>query len=1229
MLSPAFNMSIMSSMPMFLHNDTHWNGVFCPATRYCSDNRHEDLIRMSGSHKWAVIDKGGSKHEINDKHQKIISIAKGILERGNWTLPSWNLEKKISVMFHKKMGWTIKHDRDEPGRLKLIANAGIASGDIRSALVSASFSAELSDQEIKNKSRRILDYVDSPAEAFFYTKVLQPILGYPLLDYLQFQLPMEMMNVGDDFSDQRVDFVLFTGRGLRLVMEIDGIQHQDESQSTLDIKRDSALEKAGWNVWRVKTHELSEIERLKSTLKQHLIKDKNTYHWGVNEKIEKTRTKDIMSCVWGATVSARIQFLLLEALGLGLLPWEGPWNVCVVEKETSVATIAIDDFRNWFGRIRSLFGETPVSQIKIHPKNKIKACDYVIDISIADPYSKIVQSNVNIGWSRASNYPANNQSRAFSGRVLATTEPNDGLIKSFVQDFFRIKRPRTEQCKIIARILLGQDVIGLLPTGGGKSLTYQLCGLLMGGLTIYVSPLKSLLQDQRERLCDFGIDLVAEISSSLNYIQKGKASLLLKLGCVRFLLIAPERFLKEDFRNDLSIYRTIYGEVNQIVVDECHCVSEWGHEFRPAYLCLSRIAKERTTRFGISSPLVALTGTASPVVLSDIQRELGIFGADAVIKPVKMDRPEIALECIQVAQDYKIGVLKRIIHEYVRNKDHGHRDGVLIFCRYITNRDGILAVSSELLSILLEDDMRFYCGESPSWKHLAAFKLKKKAAALKDKEIDAAIPSWACEKSCRTPSSNYDWDKVKIKSQRDFISGKKNNYRVLVATKAFGMGIDKPSIRKVIHYTTPESPEAYYQEVGRAGRDGRQSEAILLFSDEDGEVANKILDPTTSLKDAKILYDNYKKNNPFGGGDFVKTFYFHNNSFAGIEDDIDCTKSVLSEVRKMLESNRPAILTYDTSIDSNLPSEANNYCSRQEHSIEYSLIRLINLGIVSDYTKDYKSNAFKIIVNSQWSEIRNDFFSLSEYMQSQCITYRKKYKSYSSDEENKRFVSCNNVHEIEKQSIIYLINFIYDHIEKKRRQASRQMLECAREGVGNPGRFRDKIIEYLQTSAKYDNKLLELVRNNDIFSWANLLEKTDGEFDELKELSGACLRFLEDYSDHPGVLTLSSLTRMSPSDNELSRSKEEFAAALHYLSNLIGTDQAKKNGYMALSFSKKYNDSTYGTFEKIFSQWLIKNSFEEEAVQYFFHLDTVRKLFMAHVLKRVNNLIPNLDWPDQ
>ncbi|MBK6757378.1 MAG: hypothetical protein IPG70_07030 [Moraxellaceae bacterium] len=196
-------------------------------------------------------------------------------------------------------------------------------------------------------------------------------------------------------------------------------------------------------------------------------------------------------------------------------------------------------------------------------------------------------------------------------------------------------------------------------------------------------------------------------------------------------------------------------------------------------------------------------------------------------------------------------------------------------------------VASTIESSYRSQNLRFYCGDAPNWQKLRS--LINYGSRSPGKTIKDLTPAWA---------QNIDWEQTKKQNQSDFISGLANSFQVLVATQAFGMGIDKPAIRQVIHYICPPSPEAYYQEVGRAGRDKQPSEALLLFSDEYSNITDKLLDPGIGVDEAHEIYDKFNKEHKFEGGDFIQTYYFHKNTFKGAKQEANSALQLLNEIRQ-------------------------------------------------------------------------------------------------------------------------------------------------------------------------------------------------------------------------------------------------------------------------------------------------------------------------------------------
>ena len=317
---------------------------------------------------------------------------------------------------------------------------------------------------------------------------------------------------------------------------------------------------------------------------------------------------------------------------------------------------------------------------------------------------------------------------------------------------------REGQREVVGSILDGKDAVVVMPTGSGKSLCYQLPAMILDGVTLVVSPLIALMKDQVDALQARGLPATF-INSSLPEAEQHARIDSLRRRAHKLVYIAPERFRSSRF---VSAVQSI--PVSLFAVDEAHCISMWGHDFRPDYLRLKHVIRSLG-----HTQTVALTATATPYVRSDIIQQLGLSQPQTFVSG--FDRPNLSIEVVHTEKEKE--KISRIRH--LARKSGG--SGIV----YASTRKAVEQVGRELKSAGLTLSM-YHAGMS---------------------------------------------DGVRIKAQDDFMNGRT---QIIVATNAFGMGIDKPDIRFVAHYQIPGSIEAYYQEIGRAGRDGLPSTCMLLFN---------------------------------------------------------------------------------------------------------------------------------------------------------------------------------------------------------------------------------------------------------------------------------------------------------------------------------------------------------------------------------------------------------------
>ncbi|MDR0796741.1 MAG: DNA helicase RecQ [Tannerella sp.] len=458
---------------------------------------------------------------------------------------------------------------------------------------------------------------------------------------------------------------------------------------------------------------------------------------------------------------------------------------------------------------------------------------------------------------------------------------NEQDITSALTHHFGFDKFKGNQKAIIENVLAGKDTFVLMPTGGGKSLCYQLPSLLLGGTALVISPLIALMKNQVDAMRNFSAeDGVAHfINSSLNKMAIEQVKKDILSGRTKLLYVAPESLTKGE---NIDFLRNI--NISFYAVDEAHCISEWGHDFRPEYRRIRPMINEIGTR-----PLIALTATATPKVQHDIQKNLGMI--EATVFKSSFNRPNLYYEVRQKGND-----IDREIIKYIKNNE---------------GKSGII-----------------YC--------LSRKRVEEFADILCANGINALAYHAGMESQVR--STNQD----------AFLM---EEAEVIVATIAFGMGIDKPDVRYVIHYDIPKSLEGYYQETGRAGRDGGEGQCIAFYANKDllklekflqgkpiveQEIGKQLLLETAAYAETAVCRRK------------VLLHYFGEDY---LEDDCACCDNCLKP-KKMEESQELLLAVLDV-IDT----------LKERYKAEY-IINIL-LGVESAENMSYEHNELEIFGSGQ------------------------------------------------------------------------------------------------------------------------------------------------------------------------------------------------------------------------------------------------------------------------
>lgn len=950
---------------------------------------------------------------------------------------------------------------------------------------------------------------NSDREQKFAEYYFPKLLGKSWATYVFSQIGFDALIPGGEknFADQKVDFLL-NKNGRQIIIELDGPEHIDSAAH--DSMRDEALRNTGYQVLRfsnvaVDTLDDSIMDTLKSAI-------------GDNKAVAKYTPVDDRYLV-ACKLAHQFSIAIVKSLEQGYISNNANLYASVdselfTDAEIQfILTLAVTEVQDILQNFSKLYGVDVDWDLLDSSISPTKIC--VGDGTYMDQRSIMLRDcylQYNYLCSIAS----------FDAEVVPTNCDIE-VLTFFLRYLFGHENFRDGQYQAIRRFMERKDSIILLPTGAGKSIIYQLASFLVPGMTIVISPLISLIEDQINNLdLKCGINNAHSIVSAVteeDKLRKEEALRLMKHNATCMLYIAPERLQIPQFRKNVAAMMQ-NNYVFAVAIDEAHCVSEWGHDFRPAYLNIGNSARNLFKKGGRIPVLVALTGTASEAVLSDVQRDLNILGRNATITPPTFDRPELKFSVEQCCSNDKALMIGNLIKNVLPERFNRTYESFIKLDGVNTNA-GIVFTP-------------YASSKNPG---------QYDAASLHHRLTDM-LPEVGIASYFSKVPDGYDevtWAVTIRENARRF---KKDELNLLIATKAFGMGIDKENIRYIVHDGIPASFEQYYQEAGRAGRDRKSAECILLFSDDNAELNDELLNPALDLDALTEKYSTYQSTVKEGQvDDLTSTLFFHMNSYQGIERECASVNQIIDLISDTeFLPGRELQLTMPIHLGESKISIEKNWL--------HAMVRLVVLGVIKDYTYDYRNQFVLSLDSMDKNHIIEKYVQyVSSYSVGRIESEREKLSAIDADGE-----------EFVKAAVRVLVEYIYDNIEQSRRRAIREMYMTAREATSKKGEdqnqfFRDRILNYfsydgmsrdsIQDMASAPNAgLSQLARIFDLST--DKAQYDDEEIQSAREISVVAGRMLESKPDHPGLILLQVCAKVISGEYEKVIAVNDLTAAIQY-----------------------------------------------------------------------------------
>lgn len=1027
------------------------------------------------------IESQSVKYEVKQEIFGALCVVQNIIQRGNITKPSCFLQDELGKI--------------EKGQVNLI------------------------DKNLCNWIRTIkgdTDNADYPALIFFDEIIPEYLKEYAFVKNLiipEAELT-DILQEGEAFKNQQVDFYC---PQIKTVIEIDGASHTEASQQNKDKTRDDALEKENIEVIRIKT---TDIRNRTDVLKEHMehlkSKLKDSEEIQSYKKFLNLNMKD--NRIYYDSV-IRIEMLLLSCLKKGIISLDSDSiNIKIENSDIDnleyIVDLAYKDICKWLMAICKLL-KLNVDFPKLVISKKIKKADITLDFSIKKKYTDKFKENEKYIYIRNDYYDDKDYYRVASSDTLQyqfVLEGKDNdlpAIKYLLSNIFGFDEFREGQLAIIVNVLERNDTIGILPTGTGKSLCYQFAAMLQPGVSVVVVPIISLMLDQKRSMDSCGISRTKFISSQMTGNEKDKVLNDFKEGHYQLIWISPERFQNEQFRESLD-------EINRkmnfslAVIDEVHCLSEWGHDFRVSYLALVRTLR----KYCPEACLLGLTATASQAVLEDLKSEFEVDGSG--IKALSsMNRDELVFKRIIVPNkknkiDTVLNILKSLDEIYdddvTADKGKDTKCG-LIFTPTVKGENGCETVLNQL---------------------------------AKDKRLKDKIATY------HGKLNNQKREEI----QKDYMN---NKYSLITCTKAFGMGIDKSNIKYTIHYGLPQSIESFYQEAGRAGRDAdksKKSYCYILYSPENANASDiqKIFNAETDVEERKNICDKALKN------DLNTIMFLWNVSKKSINEEF-------ANIRNTLK------LLYLGKYDINFRSAV------QLQEYQNALYKLSILGVVESWTIEYYSLSNGVL-NVKYNGCDEEHIeqSLLDYihkydvefkLDGKSIRYKKYYEMMQTGEKKiakliKILISWSNANILNQR-----LQSTYNMMEL-----------CDENVSDDEFRNRiDYYFRYTESTIQLDNIVYHPQNHNQWFNMLyemdeNTMERSDRiSVDKAKKLQASLQRYLESYRYNTGLNFLSGILRLYCNNYKNSEGEQRLRDCIESIKN---TDEENQNKIIdeTLDFAK-------------------------------------------------------------